>query len=511
MHEAPPRKRLLGDLLAEANLVACAQVGGFNPVIHDICVDSRSVSPGACFVALRGTHNDGHDFVAEAIARGAVAVIVETGRAQRAGDIAVTVPDTHLAVARLASAFHGVSAAQRDGLLKLIGVTGTNGKTTVCTLIRAVLDAAGLRAASFGTITNDNGSGAKTSDMTTMAPLEMCRELAAAVRSGVTHAVLEVSSHALDQQRCAGLAFDVGVFTNLSRDHLDYHGDMEHYARAKRRLFECLTAGGAAVVCADDAYAEFMAEGCAARVLRYGLGSAARDVRAEHLAVDDDATRFTAQLEDCALPIATELIGRHNVRNIMAAVAAGHALGFRPEVIGKGIESVRGIPGRLERVDNGAPIRVLVDYAHTPDALDNVLNILRDTGARRLICVFGCGGDRDRGKRPEMARTVALAADAAVVTSDNPRSEDPAAIIAETLQGFSPGDACVHEVEPDRARAIRRAVALAQAGDVVLIAGKGHEKYQIVGTRRLPFDDVAEARAALAQRFNSDAAGRQVA
>jgi UDP-N-acetylmuramoyl-L-alanyl-D-glutamate--2,6-diaminopimelate ligase len=326
--------------------------------------------------------------------------------------------------------------------------------------------------------------------------------------------VLEVSSHALDQRRCDGLMFDVGVFTNLSRDHLDYHVDMEGYARAKRRLFETLPATGTAVVCADDAHADFMAEGCAARIVRYGLNDAAQDVRARHIAMADDATHFALALGGRELPIATKLIGRHNVHNIMAAAAVGDALGVPLEAIRRGIESVAYVPGRLERVESDAPFRVLVDYAHTPDALDNVLRLLRESGAKRLICVFGCGGDRDRGKRPVMARTVALSADAVVVTSDNPRSEDPAEIIAETLAGF-PGHAnaatCHCEVEPDRARAIRRAVELAGPGDVVLIAGKGHEKYQVVGTQRLPFDDVTVAREALAQRFGPGAAERQVA
>ncbi|HRX84390.1 MAG TPA: UDP-N-acetylmuramoyl-L-alanyl-D-glutamate--2,6-diaminopimelate ligase [Phycisphaerae bacterium] len=512
----PPKEWKLGDLLADANQVAYTPAGGFNPTICRLSVDSRDVEPGTCFIALAGTRVDSHRFIDDVLARGASVVIAEAGRTPRAGGVVVTVPDTHEAVARLAASYHGVAAAQRAGRLHLVGVTGTNGKTTVCALVRAVLEAAGHRVASFGTIVNDTGTAARASDMTTMAPLDLCRELGAAVAAGATHAVLEVSSHALDQRRCAGLVFDAGVFTNLTRDHLDYHGSMEAYAVAKRRLFTALPQAAAAIACADDAWAEKIVEGIAARVVRYGLDAAARDVHAGRILIDNDALHvsFTLRGVDGAvreLPLTTQLIGRHNVRNIAAAVAVGDTLGVRHDDIRRGIEAVACVPGRLERVASAAPFRVLVDYAHTPDALENVLSILRETAARRIICVFGCGGDRDRGKRPVMAQMVGRSADAAVVTSDNPRSEQPDAIIAETVSGFAASDRCVHEVEPDRARAIRRAVAMAEAGDIVLIAGKGHEKFQVVGAQRLPFDDVAEARAALAERFGPDAPERQVA
>ncbi|MCB9850397.1 MAG: UDP-N-acetylmuramoyl-L-alanyl-D-glutamate--2,6-diaminopimelate ligase [Phycisphaerales bacterium] len=502
----PPDSKtwLLGDLLTEAGVAACAPGGGFNPVVRKLAVDSRAVEPGTCFVALAGSKVDGHRFVGDAVARGASAVLVQAGHLGYQCPEAVIVPDTHAAVAKLAAAYSGVIAAQRAGKLKLAGVTGTNGKTTVVTLLRAILEAAGHRVASFGTITNDDGTSSTPANMTTMPPIELCSALGSAVARGATHAVLEVSSHALDQQRCAGLSFSAGVFTNLSRDHLDYHGDMAGYARAKRRLFVELPASAKAVVCADDAYADAMTAGSAARVMRYGLDAARCDVRALRIAVDDDSVRFDLSIGGHEIPIATTLIGSHNIRNIMAASAAAHALGVSPESIRGGIASVACVRGRLERVQSEAPFKVLVDYAHTPDALDNVLAILRTATKQRIICVFGCGGDRDRGKRPLMAQAVARYADVAVVTSDNPRSEDPKAIIADTVVGFDGSGSCVQVVEPDRAAGIRRAIELAEAGDVVLVAGKGHERVQVVAGKELPFDDVAVAQAVLDARFGQD-------
>lgn len=514
MNAAPTRQWTLGKLLAESNLVARAETCGFDPVITDLCVDSRAAGPGSCFVALPGTRVDGHDFVAQVLAQGASAVIVQAGHRTQPAPCTVTVPDTHFAIARLASTYHGVQAAQRAGSLRLAGVTGTNGKTTTCALLRAILEAAGIRVASFGTIVNDTGTKVQVADMTTMAPLDLCRALAEGLAAGVTHAVLEVSSHALAQQRCAGLSFDVGVFTNLSRDHLDYHGDMDAYARAKRRLFEALPPTATAIVCQDDPIADFIVAGTSARVVRFGLDAAAPDVTARRIAMADERLRFAIDLAGRELPVETHLVGRHNVRNILAAACAAESLGVPHEVIARGIASVTCVPGRLECVEARAPVRVLVDYAHTPDALANVLAIVRETVAAgpargKVICVFGCGGDRDRGKRPLMARTVAAGADAVVITSDNPRSEDPEEIIAQTIAGLTSDEACTVEVEPDRARAIQRAIALADPGDVVLVAGKGHEKHQIIGSRRVPFDDVEVARAAVIQRFGTKP--RQVA
>ncbi len=498
------REWTLGALLEAAGVSACAPGGGLNPVIRRLSVDSRDVDAGTCFVALPGRAVDGHHFVPQALAAGAPAVLVQTGHFHDPCRTAVMVPDTHDAVARLAAVFYGVAAAQKAGQLTAVGVTGTNGKTTVCQLLRAILAAAGRRTACLSTVGNDLLGEAVASNMTTLPPIELCAQLGRAVSAGARCAVVEVSSHALDQRRCAGLRFDVGVFTNLTQDHLDYHDDMESYARAKRRLFDGLPASGTAVVGADDPHAEAMVSATPARILRYGLLADDLDVRAERMALDDDVTRFDLVLPTARVPVATRLFGRHNLRNILAAAGAAHALGVAPADIARGIESVTQVRGRLQRVPLDAPFSVFVDYAHTPDALSNVLAILRELTAGRLICVFGCGGDRDRRKRPLMAQAVGTVADVAIVTSDNPRSEDPADIIADTLAGFPP-DAEPHKRTcVDRREAIGLALDLAAPGDVVLIAGKGHEDYQIIGTQRLPFDDVAVVAGLMAERAVPD-------
>jgi UDP-N-acetylmuramoyl-L-alanyl-D-glutamate--2,6-diaminopimelate ligase len=489
----------LCELMAEARVSACAPGGGINPEIRGLAVDSRRVEAGYCFVALPGTRHDGHHFIGDAVARGASVIVAQADRGSPDASHTIRVANTHTAAARLAAAFYGVRAAQRAHRLTLAGVTGTNGKTTVCTLLRAMLVADGKQAANFGTIDNHDGRRAAAATMTTMPPIEMCAALAEACGRGSTHAVLEVSSHALDQRRCAGLDFSVGIFTNLSRDHLDYHRDMPAYARAKRRLFDGLPQSATAVVCADDAQAETMLAHCPARALRYGLEAEGCDVRARHLAVDDAHTRFVLVLPDDEVAVATPLVGRHNVANILGAAGAAWSLGISTEAIAEGVASVVEVPGRMQAV-SGGPFRVFVDYAHTPDALVNVLRIAGGLTRGRVICVFGCGGDRDRGKRPAMAQAVAAGADLAIVTSDNPRGEDPRSIIDDTLAGFSPSARRAALVEPDRAAAIAKAIALAEPEDTVLIAGKGHERVQVVGGRSIPFDDVEHARSALAAR-----------
>ena len=488
---------ILRDLLAEAEV----QVEGPVPPawsrvhVRSLTVDSRKVEPGACFVAVSGTASDGHRFVGDAIRAGATAVVVEREVEVPAGVVRVRVADTHAATARLAAAYYGIRRAQRENRLCLVGITGTNGKSTTTCLLRSILEAAGHRTALLGTIRYDLLDATVTSSLTTPAPVELCSYLAKALSAGATHAVMEVSSHALAQRRCDGLEFEVGVFTNLTGDHLDYHRTTGEYLAAKKRLFDGLAADAHAAVNAEDPVAADIVADCRARIHRYGIDGRALDARGIPRHSDWLGSTFDITLGSRTLSGArTLLLGRHNIMNSLAAVAAAFAMDVPDEAIREGLERVRVVDGRLQRVSpDDCPFAVIVDYAHTDDALANALRGLRPLTKGRLLCVFGCGGDRDRSKRPRMARTVARLADAAYVTSDNPRSEDPRAIIDEILPGFEPASGCAVQVDPDRAATIRAAIAAARPGDTVLIAGKGHETYQIIGDLRMHFDDAEVA------------------
>jgi len=528
----------LAGLLARAQLpyLTVSPIDGVS--VSSLSDDSRTARPGACFVAMRGSGGDGHAFVAQAAARGACAAIVERVVESPAGLAVARVDCTRSALARLAAAFYGLTSQGRDGQtgsaegvepfgpargglgiahreadaagLRLLGVTGTNGKTTVAWLLRSVLRVGGRRPALLGTIEYDLLDRRTRAGMTTPGPLELCRCLAEARRAGATDAVLEVSSHALDQRRTDGLVFAAGVFTNLSQDHLDYHKTMDEYRACKRRLFEGLGADAVAVVNADDPSAGAMVEGARATIVRYGLTSSGANVTAAIRRTAIDGCEFVLRTDRGEMDIRLQLPGRHNVLNALAAAATARALALPPEAIRDGLEEVRGVPGRLQRVSpDGHPFAVFVDYAHTDDALTNVLACVRPLTAGRVICVFGCGGDRDRGKRPRMAAAVERAADVAIVTSDNPRSEAPGAIIEEILCGFSASRRVEVQVEPERRAAISLALRLAQPGDTVLIAGKGHEDYQLVGDRTLPFDDASVARSFLEAGGEVDGAGRR--
>jgi UDP-N-acetylmuramoyl-L-alanyl-D-glutamate--2,6-diaminopimelate ligase len=465
-----------------------------NTVIHRLTVDSRDAGPGSCFVALAGTRTDGHRYVQQAVDAGAV-VIVEMGRCEVRGEQVIEVANTHEAIAKLSATFFGIDRLQREGKLTLIGVTGTNGKTTVVSLITSILRAAGLKASSLGTIGLDvsaAATGAATkviSGMTTPPPIELCAALASAARAGADCVAMEVSSHALDQRRTEGLRFDVGVFTNLTQDHLDYHGDMNGYATAKRRLFDGLNSCATAVVNADDPHAPFIIARCAAPIVAFSGKNEFADVWAANLHLGANGSTFDLHVEGRSVRVNSRLIGLHNVCNMLAAISTAHVLGVDCAAICEGIASIAGVPGRLERVECSAPCDIFVDYAHTPDALENVLRVLRDVTQGRLICVFGCGGDRDKSKRVPMGRAVATLADVGILTSDNPRHEDPHAIVADVLVGFNGGGSCQRIVQVDRRAAIYEAIALAEKNDTVLIAGKGHEDYQIIGDERFEFDD----------------------
>ncbi|MGI8801688.1 MAG: UDP-N-acetylmuramoyl-L-alanyl-D-glutamate--2,6-diaminopimelate ligase [Solirubrobacteraceae bacterium] len=457
--------------------------------VTSLAYDSRAVTPGALFFCVNGFERDGHDFAAAAVAAGAVALVVE--RPLALGVSELWVPDVRAAMAPLAARFHGDPTAR----LRVVGVTGTNGKTTTAFLVRSLLEAAGDRCALIGTVKSVIGGRERAVARTTPEAVELQGAFAAMVAAGDRACAIEISSHALALHRADAIHFAAAIFTNLTQDHLDFHASMDDYFTAKRRLFEL--GPGVSVVNVDDGYGRRLAAELSDAV------TFAVDADADYTAHEASFTlsdaRFVLRSPEGEIELRSPLPGSFNVSNVLGAVAAVHRLGVPLAVIADALPRIVPVPGRFQPVDEGQPFAVLVDYAHTPDSLENVLRAARSLSHGRLICVFGCGGDRDRGKRPQMGRIAAERSDAVVVTSDNPRSEDPEAIVEEVLAG-AVGPAAV---EPcvDRRAAIARGIALAGAGDVVVIAGKGHEQGQeFAGGRKLPFDDVEVAREVLRAR-----------
>ena len=478
--------------------------GDGNVDIVGVVDDSRQVGAGDLFVARMGAHTHGACFLAEAIRRGAAAILTETPVPAAAnGCASLYTEQPAAALGFLAHRIRGEPARQ----MSIFAVTGTNGKTTITYLVRSVMAAAGRHCGLIGTVQIDDGRQVVDSAMTTPGPVELARWLAAMCDHGVTAVALEASSHALAQNRLAGLNVHVAMFSNLTGDHLDYHGSMEAYAAAKARLFEALLPESFAVVNADDPYARRMVQASPARVVSYGL-----DQKADFSATirQLDAAGMDLLLRgphDEPRAMRSHLVGRHNALNILCAAAAARCAGVSWPHILAGVQNVTGVPGRLQPVAPAGvnpadlPFHVVVDYAHTHDALANVLRAIRPWTRGRIICLFGCGGDRDAAKRPQMAAVAEGLANVTIVTSDNPRSEDPDEIIRMICTGFSTSMGARLHVQPDRAKAIALAIKMAEPGDVVLLAGKGHEKYQIVRGVKRPFDDVEEARRALAQRY----------
>ncbi|TMQ13076.1 MAG: UDP-N-acetylmuramoyl-L-alanyl-D-glutamate--2,6-diaminopimelate ligase [Deltaproteobacteria bacterium] len=502
MHEIGEAARsivmMLGTLID--GLAGARIIGDANTPVRAVRSDSRAVEPGDVYVAIRGIRADGHTFVPAAIERGAAAVVVE--HPLEVAVPQVIVPDGAIALGVLAGRALGDPARA----MTLIGVTGTNGKTTTTHLVESLLVAAGARPGLIGTVEYRwRGPGGEPRQVdapyTTPTPQVLHETFAAMRADGTTHVVMEVSSFALSMARVAGLSFAVGAFSNLTQDHLDVHGSMAEYRAVKRRLFSDHLAGpggaGTAVINIDDPEGETMASAAPGRVLRVSAEGRPADIRVveQHSTVRGITARIAAPRGELAVE-ARPLIGHYNVANLALAVGIGEALGLPHEAIARGIAGLGGVPGRVERVANDADLDIFVDYAHTPDALRNVLSALRPLTRRRLICVFGCGGDRDPTKRPKMGAEVAGLADLAVVTSDNPRTEDPRAIIDQILAGVPRPFA----VDVDRARAIRAAISEAVPGDIVVIAGKGHEDYQILGTTKHHFDDREQAAAAVGLR-----------
>jgi UDP-N-acetylmuramoyl-L-alanyl-D-glutamate--2,6-diaminopimelate ligase len=469
-----------------------------NPGIAGVEYDSRRVRPGTVFVAMKGETSDGNRFIDQAIAAGAVAIVTDSAtETPRSGVAWAQVVNGRRALARLSANFYKRPAER----IANVGITGTNGKSTTAFLIESILHAAGRKTALLGTIEYHAAGKILPAPHTTPEALELNRLLSEGLGLGVTDAVMEVSSHALEQQRVFGIPFDVAVFANLTRDHLDYHATMQNYFRAKQILFEgCGTEPPrAAVLNIDDEYGRQLlkiSKKKSAVVLSYGL--TAGDFHAESVEVTPRGTRF--QMVTPLGPIAmwSPLIGRVNVYNALAASAGGYARDCSAEAIAKGVFDLDRVPGRFERVDCGQPFTVVVDYAHTDDALRNLTALAREFVDRaglkgKVITLFGCGGDRDRAKRPLMGEAAGTGSDFVVLTSDNPRSEDPLAIMNDALVGLQKSGA-KYSLEPDRNKAIELALQQAAPGDIVLLAGKGHEKVQITREGTIPFDDVDVAR-----------------
>jgi UDP-N-acetylmuramoyl-L-alanyl-D-glutamate--2,6-diaminopimelate ligase len=486
-----------GRLAVKALLAALPdkRVHGTLPLtVAGIASDSRRVEPGDCFVAVPGFKQDARRFASDAMARGATLIVTEGAPLDLTAP-QILVPSARRALSRLAAtAYHHPSRR-----LTLVGITGTNGKTTTSYLVEALLRGCGLGTGVIGTIQYVLGDERRPAGQTTPEALDIQAMLAQMLERGVGGVALEVSSHALELHRVQDLAFDVAVFTNLTQDHLDFHGTHEAYARAKRRLFELLADSPkprrTAVVNADDPAGETMVEGLPLSVLTFGFTQEASVHPVEH-ASTIDGIRLTVSTPRGRLSLSSPLIGEHNVGNLLGAVAVGLALEMEPPTIATALARVDTVPGRFEQVRAGQPFLVVVDYAHTPDALERVLTTARKLTRGRLAVVFGCGGDRDRGKRPLMGAIATRLCDQVWVTSDNPRSEPPEAIIDEILGGVGEGASIPSRVVrlADRQRAIRAALAWAEAGDGVVIAGKGHETYQIVGADVLSFDDREVAR-----------------
>jgi UDP-N-acetylmuramoyl-L-alanyl-D-glutamate--2,6-diaminopimelate ligase len=455
--------------------------------------DSRLVQPGSLFVAIRGLAADGNQFVEAAVRKGAVVVVSEA--AAPPGAPWVRVADARVALAVLSAAVLGDPAHS----LRLVGVTGTNGKTTTAYLIDAALRAHGERVGLLGTVQYRIGDRVAEAVRTTPESSDLQGLLREMVDAGCSHAVLEVSSHSLELKRVHGCEFQVAVFTNLTRDHLDFHGDMDRYFAAKRVLFDTLLReDGTAIVNADDDRGPAIAAASRGRVWTYGLDRPA-DLRARDVSLSLEGTRFHVDSPAGSFEIRTPLLGRFNVSNLLAAYGAALALGIPPETAIAGLRSLAGVPGRLERVAAGQDFTVVVDYAHTDDALKNLLETVRELGPRRIITVFGCGGDRDRTKRPLMGAVAARLSDVVVVTSDNPRSEPPESILEEIQRGMNGRRQSERHVIVDRREAIARALEMAEPGDAVVIAGKGHETYQVLRDRTIPFDDRQVAKDSLAR------------
>jgi UDP-N-acetylmuramoyl-L-alanyl-D-glutamate--2,6-diaminopimelate ligase len=506
-------KMKLGELLTVLENKSTLPPGRSEREVQDIAHDSRKVRPGSLFVAVRGYHSDGHQFIPQAVKQGAAAIVAEKqdGPPLPADTPLMIVRDSRMALALLADAFFGHPSRR----LALTGVTGTNGKTTTTYLLKSIVEAAGHTAGLIGTINYHVGDKVYPAPNTTPESLELQRFLSEMVELGAGHCVMEVSSHALALNRTVSCEFVAAGFTNLSQDHLDFHESLEAYFQAKLRLFTGLSPDAHAVINSDDARSAEIIKATRAKVITFGL-SERSDVRpAGAVQHGINGLSFDAVTPSGTVRVESPLVGRHNIYNILTAIGLGVALGIHGEQIARGLKNMKAVPGRMEKVDEGQPFGVVVDYAHSEDAIARLLEAVREVTTGRVIMVFGCGGDRDRTKRPKMGAAAVKGSDIVIITSDNPRTEEPLGIIREIEQGLSesgikttaqdaekpvaPGKK-PYCVIPDRQEAIAAAVGIARSGDVVVLAGKGHEDYQIIGETKRHFDDREVAREEIRKR-----------
>lgn len=497
------------ELLSPVDVVKAQ--GDLHAEVLSITEDSRAVRPGSVFVAIQGVQQDGHEFVSQAFAQGAVGVVVDhrwshtlAEEIRPTDSVLIDVHDSRKALGLMASHFYGMPTQR----LKMVGVTGTNGKTTVTYLAKALLEAQGHHVGLLGTVGYVYGKEQRVASHTTPASVQLQEMLGKMVESGTDVGVLEVSSHALELDRVAGCEFDIVVFTNLTQDHLDFHQTMENYFQAKLRLLTDYVESGQksgpkrALVNADDSWAPFILQQCAVPVWTFGIHTQA-DIHAEAVQLGMDGTSFEVKSPCGRMMITSQLVGEHNVSNMLAAIGIGLEMGMSPASIEQALKSVGNVPGRFERIQEDQDFTVVVDYAHTDDALQRLLEAAQKVKQGRMITVFGCGGDRDPGKRSKMGQVAVRMSDHVIVTSDNPRTEDPYAILVDIEKGIEAvprEERCPHRTIADRAEAIHAAIDAAGSGDLVLIAGKGHEDYQILGTQKIHFDDREEAKKALRQR-----------
>lgn len=460
--------------------------------VKRITDDSRKVKSGDLFIAARGHKTDGYKFIGHAIKNGAGIIVSDRVFVAPENVKKIIIKNARLAMPIIADNFYGQPCKN----LKLVGITGTNGKTTITYLMENILKAANKRTGVIGTINYRIKTKEIPAANTTPGCLELESLLSKMLKDKVQYVLMEVSSHSLDQNRVERVSFDAGIFTNITKEHLDYHKTVKNYFQAKTKLFEKLKNHGMAVLNNDDNMVASLKRRIKNKIITYGIEKKA-DIKAKEVRLSMDSSSFVVETAKGSFSVRTKLIGRHNVSNILASAAAAIALGLKLDVIKKGIESFEAVPGRMESINKGQPFRVFIDYAHTEDALYNILSLLRGaTIDGRIITVFGCGGNRDRAKRPLMGRVACRFSDRVVVTSDNPRLEDPAFIIADIEKGVK-DKFTNYDIVPDRRNAIVKALRMAKEGDVVVIAGKGHEKYQIINDKAFPFDDCEVARSIL--------------
>ena len=503
----------LGELLTVLKNKATLPLEGLDREVLDIAHDSRKVRPGSLFVAVRGFHSDGHQFIPQAVQRGAAAIVAEGSHSKAVSRETplIVVDDSRRALALLATVFYGHPSQK----LTLVGITGTNGKTTTTYLIKSIIEAAGRKAGLIGTIDYRVGNKIYPAPNTTPESLELQHFLAEMVGLGVDFCVMEVSSHALALSRTVGCEFAAAGFTNLTQDHLDFQESMDTYFKAKLLLFAGLSPEAFAVINIDDERAPEVIGATRAKVLTTGFSERADIHPSGSIGHGIRGLSFPVATPSGTISVDSPLVGSHNIYNILSAIGIGAALGFAGDIIARGIGAVQAVPGRMEKVEEGQPFGVVVDYAHTEDALFRLLEAVREVAAGKVITVFGCGGDRDRTKRPRMGAVAVNGSDIVIVTSDNPRSEEPLSIIDEIEKGMEAAGARItlrdlmsaalpgktpYCVIPDRREAVAAAINMAGSGDVVVLAGKGHEDYQIIGDRKIHFDDREVARQEIRRR-----------